>query len=260
MSASIEMTVADSTDFVIDLSVARDVPATSEHLDIRLDGEPIVPRELDDLHGTRAHRFTTGQGILTIDYAATVVGRAPRAVVDPLDRAVYLRPSRYAESDALTDFARDVFGGKRGRELVLAVVDWVGVRLSYVPSSSMPTGGAQATLASSEGVCRDYAHLTIALLRALDVPARMVSVYAPGLSPMDFHAVVEVLIDEVWYVFDATHLAPRKSMVRIATGRDAADTAFITNTLSDIELVRLEVFAVTEDLPFDDWTEFVELG
>ena len=79
------------------------------------------------------------------------------------------------------------------------------------------------------GVCRDYSHLTIALLRALDTPARLVAVYAPGCDPMDFHAVTEVAVDGRWLAVDATTLAPRQSLLRIATGRDAADTAFLTN-------------------------------
>ena len=77
-------------------------------------------------------------------------------------------------------------------------------------------------------MCRDFAHLVIALLRARNVPARLVAVYAPGLQPMDFHAVVEAAIDGEWRVVDATTLAPRQSLVRIATGRDASDTAFLT--------------------------------
>ena len=77
-------------------------------------------------------------------------------------------------------------------------------------------------------MCRDYAHLTITLLRALEIPARLVAVYAPGLSPMDFHAVVEADVDGTWCVVDATRLAPTSSLVRICSGRDAADTAFLS--------------------------------
>src|SRR5690606_13899415 len=90
------------------------------------------------------------------------------------------------------------------------------------------TDGAVSTLLSRRGVCRDFAHLVVAFLRALDVPARVVSVYAPGLTPMDFHAVAEAAIDGTWHVVDATGLAPRQSLLRIATGRDAADTAFLS--------------------------------
>ena len=103
------------------------------------------------------------------------------------------------------------------------------------------------------GVCRDYAHLTIALLRARDVPARLVSVYAPGLRPMDFHAVVEALVDGRWVVVDPTGLAPRASMLRLATGRDAADTAFLSTYGGEVVFDHLQVLATTEgDLPTED--------
>ena len=85
-------------------------------------------------------------------------------------------------------------------------------------------------------MCRDYAHLVVGLLRAMEVPARLASVYAPGLDPMDFHAVAEAWIDGAWHVLDATLLAPRSSLVRIATGRDAADTAFLSSYGGDLEL------------------------
>ena len=110
-------------------------------------------------------------------------------------------------------------------------------------------------------MCRDFAHLVVALLRARDVPARVAAVYAPGLQPMDFHAVAEALVDGTWRVVDATLLAPRSSLVRIATGRDAADTAFLTVIGGTVDLVGLEVSAVVEgNLPTDDPRELVSLG
>ena len=120
-------------------------------------------------------------------------------------------------------------GIEHPKDLLPAISSWVGTQLSYVPGSSRPTDGAVETLLQRRGVCRDYAHLVIALLRSLDVPARLTSVYAPGLDPMDFHAVAEAAIGGKWYVVDATLLAPRKSLVRICTGRDAADTAFLSS-------------------------------
>jgi transglutaminase-like putative cysteine protease len=84
-------------------------------------------------------------------------------------------------------------------------------------------------------------------------------VYAPGLGPMDFHAVCEAWVDEAWQVVDATWLAPRQSLLRIATGRDAADTAFLTNNGAHIVLDELEVTAVADELPDDDWTSPAQL-
>ena len=138
---------------------------------------------------------------------------------------------------------------------------WVGTRLRYVPGGSGPTDGAVHTLLRRQGVCRDYAHLVVALPRALGVPARVAAVYAPGLEPMDFHAVVEAAVDGCWRVVDATLLAPRASLVRIATGRDAADTAFLSIYGGAATLVGTEVMAVLDgELPDDDVTRLTSIG
>ena len=109
-------------------------------------------------------------------------------------------------------------------------------------------------------MCRDYAHLVIALLRAVNVPARLVSVYAPGCQPMDFHAVAEAFVDGQWRVVDATCLAPRQSLLRIATGRDAADTAFLDNHKGRITLNNMTVTATVDgDLPHDSLDELVSI-
>src|SRR5205814_2160651 len=137
---------------------------------------------------------------------------------------------------------------------------WVGTRLNYVPGSSDPIDGAVDTLLAGAGVCRDFAHLVVALLRAVNVPARLVSVYAPGLYPMDFHAVAEAYVDGQWRVVDATLLAPRQTLVRITTGRDAADTAFLDNHKGAITLNNIEVTAVVEgDLPKDSIDQLVSI-
>ncbi len=111
-------------------------------------------------------------------------------------------------------------------------------------------------------MCRDFAHLTIALCRAPWVlPARLAAVYTPGLALMDFHAVVEILANDGWWVLDPTRLAPRGAMVRIATGRDAADTAFATTLRGAAELVASSVFASSNgDLPGDDHAHLFPLA
>jgi transglutaminase-like putative cysteine protease len=120
---------------------------------------------------------------------------------------------------------------------------------------------AEDTLLTGKGTCRDFAHLGVALCRATGIPARFAAVYAPGLSPMDFHAVYEANEDGRWYVYDSTGLAPRASLVRIATGRDAADTAFAAVTRGNAELESIEVGAVAlPDLPSDDLGELIELA
>jgi len=257
--------VAAPTEFVLAVSTASGVPLAWEALTVSIDGRPVQPRELGEDPLTRLQLFETDPGLLMVDYAAEVAGRGGAAPVASLDPIVYLRPSRYVQSDTLTSFARDTFPGldgvrHDGARLAREVSAWVHDRLTYDSGSTSPTGGAVETLDSGRGVCRDFAHLTAALLRALDVPARLVSVYAPELQPMDFHAVVEVLVEGEWLVVDSTRLAPRRSMVRIATGRDATDTAFLTNTLSDIQLLRLQVDATSSESFPDDPDELIPLS
>lgn len=259
VTADIEAMLGDPTALAFAVTAAHGVDRREE-FELSLDGRPLEARELEDAHRTRLHTLDAGPGRLVLRYRAEVDGRAEPAAVTPLDAIVYARPSRYCPSDALTPTARERFTGLSGHDLLRAVRDWVNGRTAYVSGSSSPTDGAMDTLISRQGVCRDFAHLVIALLRALDVPARLVAVYAPGLAPMDFHAVVEAAVDGRWFVLDATGLAPRRSMLRIATGRDAADTAFLTNTLADLELTRLEVTATVDELPTEDPAEPVQLG
>jgi transglutaminase-like putative cysteine protease len=259
VSAHMELLLSGRTDMVFSFTAAQPARAT-ESLTFELDGVPVEPRELVDGHGSRLHRLETDAGSLTVDYSAVIDGSSPPAPVEELDLITYLRPSRYCESDALLPTARSEFAGLSGHALLAGVSTWVWEKLAYVSGSSLPTDGATRTLMSRQGVCRDYAHLTIALLRALDVPARMVAVYAPGLSPMDFHAVTEAYVDGAWWVVDSTRLAPRQSLLRISTGRDAADTAFLSNHWADLQLSRLEVLAIVDELPFDDVSRPVQLS
>ncbi len=252
--------VVDPTSFMLAISTARGVPIESERLEVRIGGDLVETRELEEIHGTRQQLFETVPGIMEIAYSATVIGRAAPLPVEPTDEIIYLRPSRYVQSDIMQPFARETFPGLDGAALVRTVGAWVHDRLTYIPAASTPTGGAVETLAEGAGVCRDYAHLTAALLRALDIPARLVSVYAPQLRPPDFHAVVEAVVDGRWVVVDSTRLAPRRGMVRMATGRDAADTAFLTNTMADIVFGTLEVEASANLELDDDPDELVELS
>lgn len=260
VGSSLTLEVHDPTAFVLAVAVAEGVPTTLETLRIRLDEQPVVSRETTDEHGTRLHLFQTGPGTLSVDYAATVVGRAVPAPVVERDLVRYLRPSRYVQSDALTDRARDLFPGLDGLRLLVAVEDWVHEHLDYDGSATSPTGGAVETLQTGAGVCRDFANVTAAFLRALDVPARLVSVYAPRLDPPDFHAVVEACVDDRWLVIDATRLAPRSGLVRIATGRDSADTAFLTTTLADVQLLTIDVRAQCDGPLDEDHAAPIELG
>ncbi|NTV39738.1 MAG: transglutaminase family protein [Demequinaceae bacterium] len=260
VSARLTIDVTAPSELAMSVALATRREGLNEALDVRLDGAPLEASVIADAHGTRIHAIQADVGILTVDYSATAEGREPPAPVTERDRIRYLRPSRYCESDALAATANAEFGGLTGYSLLEGVSSWVGTRLAYVPGSSLPTDGAVRTLLAREGVCRDYAHLCVALLRASGVPARLASVYAPGLSPMDFHAVCEAAIDGVWWVVDATALAPRPSLLRIATGRDAADTAFMTVMSGHADLLDVVVGAVVDVLPDDNIMAATHLG
>jgi transglutaminase-like putative cysteine protease len=155
-------------------------------------------------------------------------GRAPVAVRDlPPEVLEYLRPSRYCPSDRLERLVRREFGDLHGGDKVAEIMAWVGRKLTYEAGVSTCSTGALESLVDGAGVCRDYAHLAIALCRAADIPARALSAYAWRLDPPDLHAVVEVYLDGRWWLADPTRLAPLEGLVRVASGRDAADIAFM---------------------------------
>ncbi|MGB3771638.1 MAG: transglutaminase family protein [Rhodococcus sp. (in: high G+C Gram-positive bacteria)] len=262
VSASLDVYVADPSTLEFQIAVA-DLPGltVTETLSFVLDGTEVTPTEIRAEHGGRIHRFECERGNLRVEYTAQVVGEAEPMPVNERDLSVYLRPSRYSESDKVLGFAATEFGKYTSdADVVERVSSWVGKRLHYVPGSSDPIDGACDTLLSGSGVCRDYTHLVVALLRAMTVPARLVAVYAPGCYPMDFHAVAEAYVDGVWRIVDATRLAPRQSLVRIATGRDAADTAFLDNHDGYIVLNYMQVMAVVDgQLPIDDVTQLVSM-
>jgi transglutaminase-like putative cysteine protease len=262
VTSRLEFDVEDDARLALQVAVAS-TPA-EERLAISLDGSPVTFVELAAPHGARVHQADVGPGRVVVEYAATVDAPvpAPAEPVGDLELLTYLRPSRYAEADHLVATAAAEFGGITDHaELLAAVSSWVGGRLVYVPGSSGPTDGAVDTLLKGEGVCRDYAHLVIGLLRALDIPARMAAVYAPGLQPMDFHAVAEAHVEGAWHVVDATTLAPRSSLVRIATGRDAADTAFLSSYGGDVVMAGTEILAIVDgELPGDDVHRLVTLA
>jgi transglutaminase-like putative cysteine protease len=249
------------SDVIVSVAVADRALVTDESVAVTLGGMPVAVEELTDDHGRLHFGSDLGPGRIEVTYRAALSGRAESPARSAIDLIRYTRPSRYCESDRLAPFARAEFGALRGTELVQAVSEWVTARIIYITGSSRPTDGAVATLLAGQGVCRDFAHLVVAILRGLDVPARVASVYAPGLAPMDFHAVAEVWVDDGWAVVDATRLAPREAMIRIATGRDAADIAFLTTTGDRVEMGWLDVMAITEGvLPADDPQDSVWLG
>lgn len=260
ISAGLALTASGNARMVLSIATHSSVETTRESVQVTQHGSELELTEIVDTYGARLHLVDVTEGDVQVSYRVTAVGTAEPLAVSPLDEIVFLRPSRYAESDSLGPTAVREFAGLTPTELLYGISSWVGQHLQYVPGSSLPTDGAVRTLLARQGVCRDYAHLVVALLRSMNVPARVVSVYAPGLDPMDFHAVAEAVIDGQWCVVDATALAPRSSLVRIASGRDASDTAFLTTHGAAVTFNDLKVSAVVDALPTDDLRQLVSLG
>ncbi|TPV49059.1 transglutaminase family protein [Pseudarthrobacter phenanthrenivorans] len=264
VSARLVFRTTANTKVAMAIAAARNSGYSSfeENLSIAADGEQVTACEVPDHHGGRLHYMEFAEPAeVTVEYSATVAGKAVPEEAGLADRIRYVRPSRYAESDRLLPTAYAEFEGVHGRALLHAVRNWVNGELRYISGSSRGTDGAVETLLSRRGVCRDFAHLAIALLRSKDIPARLAAVYAPGLSPMDFHAVAEAYVEGAWHVIDPTGLAPRESMLRITAGRDSADTAFLSTVGGSLTLNQLRVTAVVNGtLPQEDPASLVALG
>jgi transglutaminase-like putative cysteine protease len=193
------------------------------------------------------------EGRLTVDYRATIA--IQRILTDCLDLATvpphqlpgetvqYLMASRYCPSDQFQSFVETEFGTLEGGHKVIAMRDWVFSHFTYVMGVSTSDTTAADTFIRREGVCRDYAHVMITLVRAAGIPARIASVYALGVEPQDFHAVAEVFLGGEWHLIDATGMAQEAAMAKIGVGRDAADVAFLTaygNALMNSQSVSVE--------------------
>jgi transglutaminase-like putative cysteine protease len=263
VTANLDLDIIEPGRVVFQVAVAK-APGleVAESFDLTVDGVSVPAREVIGVTGSRFHIVEPPKGKLLLSYQATATGQAEPPPVIDYELIEYLRPSRYAESDKLAVIAQAEFGHLTAPdELLAGVAAWVGNHLSYVSGSSDPIDGSVDTYLLGQGVCRDYAHLVVAFLRARNVPARLVAVYAPGLSPMDFHAVAEAFVDGQWRVVDGTLLAPRSTLLRIATGRDAADTAFLENFGGASAFNNATVTATVEgQLPNDDPRILVTLG
>lgn len=190
---------------------------------------------------TRYLRLRAYAGPLSLHYDAVVDIAHHREVPDDIAEIwvaelpghvlPYLYPSRYCESDRLHLFAVAQFGALwQGYSRAQAICDWVRGHVAYLSNSSRGTTSACDTLVEKQGVCRDFAHLMIALCRAVNIPARFTTGIDYGanlaLGAQDFHAYVEVYVGHRWYMFDPSGTAIPMGFIRLATGRDAADAAF----------------------------------
>lgn len=189
--------------------------------------------------------WISAQGSVQIDYRATVQPQRFLAEIDslsampprllPSETVQFLFDSRYCPGERFRQFVMREFGDLEGGALVIAMRDWINGHLAYEPGSSSATTTALDSFVERRGVCRDFAHLMVSLARAAGIPARYASVYAPGVTPQDFHAVAEVFLADPegpgggWHLVDATLMAEPADTVKIGVGRDAADVSFLTS-------------------------------
>jgi transglutaminase-like putative cysteine protease len=210
-----------------------------------LDLSPALPSvvQTDPTTGNRYLRVQAPPGPLKLRYDATIelqhhvadpgtIAEVPVARL-PLQALSYIYPSRYCQSDRLHRLAMREFGHLwQGYGRVQAIRDWVLQRTTFTSNSSTSESSAIDTLLGAVGVCRDFAHLMIALCRAINIPARFTTGIDygadPALGPSDFHAYVEAYLGDRWYLFDPSGTAIPMGFVRLGTGRDAADVAFAT--------------------------------
>jgi transglutaminase-like putative cysteine protease len=229
--------VAEPTVFVLHVEAAR-IASHAELVD-ELRIVPDLPRDsaIVPMSDNRITRFVAAAGDLTIVYngavdlhphiadPASIEETAPAKL--PPGMLPFLLPSRYCESDRLEAFAKKQFRNLLpGFSRVTAICNWICDNIEYRGGASDIHTSACQTLETRAGVCRDFAHLGVAICRALDIPARFVSCYAFGLEPDDFHAVFEAYLGGHWWLFDPTREPALDGLVRIGVGRDAADVSF----------------------------------
>lgn len=158
----------------------------------------------------------------------------------------FLLPSRYCQADLLGDLASQIVGDcPMGYRQVDAIRNWIYANIKYQYGSSDSSTSALDTAKSRVGVCRDFAHLGVALCRSLNIPAQMVAGYLYQLKPMDLHAWFEAFVGDRWYTFDSTQKQTTGNRIAIAYGRDAADVALVTH-FGPLTLTQMRVW-VNED-------------
>lgn len=243
LSIELDYDIAAPSDFIFNIHAAH--TERQQVLTERLSLSQNLPFAVDEdlASHNRYLRLSAAAGHLQLRYDATVdllhhveqpaniaevpVARLPTQVLG----CIY--PSRYCQSDRLLKLASREFGQRlQGYGRVQGIRDWVLQRTVFTQGTSDSNTSAIDTLLSTVGVCRDFAHLMIALCRAVNIPARFATGIDYGadpiLGPTDFHAYVEAYLGDRWYIFDPSGTAIPMGFVRFGTGRDAADVAFAT--------------------------------
>ncbi len=251
--------IADyASDFIFNIHAAQTAHQSVITEQLYL-SQPVTPVIYTDLtYGTRYMRLKASPGSLTVRYHAMVdidhyfesPGNLAEVPISQLPSEVlpYIYLSRYCQSDRLGKLATWEFAhAQPGYPRVQAIQDWVRRRTAFVPGSKNSNTSATDTIIEQAGVCRDFAHLMIALCRTMNLPARFVTGIDYGanpiLGPTDFHAFVEVFLSNRWYTFDPTDISPPMGLFRLGIGRDAADTSFATvfgSVKSTVPVINIE--------------------
>ena len=231
------------SDFVLNICPARTRSQRVLNETLVVEGATPTAAFTDPVTANRISRLYADGGQVMVRYATTV--EIDHVIVDPAtleertirslptDVIPYILPSRYCPSDKMRGLATAMFGNMApGYARVATICEWVTQHVRFKPGASDAMTCAMDTFDSRSGVCRDYSHLMITMCRALNIPARYVTGVDygadPALGPSDFHAYVEVFLGQRWYLFDASGMTPVMGLIRIGTGRDAADVSFAT--------------------------------
>lgn len=246
ISAELSYEVFSPTTFIFNIQAARS--ANQVIMEESLQITPQLLYEEFNLNHVDARfiKLSVNQGVFfTLYYSAVVevqYRNIPDATLLPaiatidLDTEIlpFLLPSRHCQSDKLRKLVAKEFGNIQNEyNKVLAINEWINTNIDYITGTTDSGTSAYDTLIQREGVCKDFAHLGIALCRAADIPARYFTGYAFQLNPPDFHACFEAYIGGHWLFFDPTKLVPINGLVKIANSKDAGDAAvasFFGNT------------------------------
>ena len=242
----ITVNCVEPTAMVCLLTVREELAAQVQALE-QFVATPAIPTvTYRDLFGNICRRFTAPAGDLSLwaDSTMEVDGRRDPIHADakevpppdlPNECLAYLLGSRYCETDRLSQIAWDLFQNVQpGWSRVQAICDFAHSHIVFNYQAARSTRTAYEAYQERTGVCRDFAHLAVALLRCMNIPARYVNGYlgdigVPIVDPMDFSAWIEVYLDCGWVTFDPRNNVPRIGRILVARGRDAADIPLINS-------------------------------
>lgn len=223
-------------------------------------------KELNSLAGEKRFKIIDipDTGHISLSYKAIVKNEVKVIAAENLDDVPislmpasalsYLNPSRYCQSDKLYKFAYNKFGKiEHAFQKIMAIREWIFNNVEYNGGYTTPQTSAFDTITEQIGVCRDFAHLGIALCRALTIPARYFTGYAYQLRPQDFHACFEAYLGGYWIIIDATKLVPVNGLIKIATGADATDTA-LASIFGNLQFKNMQINTAL----LDDTLEYLD--